>query len=77
MYCFLSSVVVPIVLVANKTDLTEGIHHLAYSHELLMMKEGYTMATKIGAYTYLKCSAKLSDGVWAVFKTAAKAVFQT
>ena len=77
MYCFLSSVVVPIVLVANKTDLTDGISHLAYNPEFLMMKEGYTMANKIGAYAYLKCSAKLNDGVWAVFETAAKAIFQT
>ena len=60
---------VPIVLVANKTDLlidTEAIHHLADE-----------MAEKIGAYAYLKCSAKADKGVWEVFETAVKAIFQT
>ena len=57
------------MLVANKTDLlidTEAIHHLADK-----------MAEKIGAYAYLKCSAKVDNGVWEVFETAVKAIFQT
>ena len=90
MMCIVFShpVLVPIVLVANKTDLldTEAIHHLAESnqeflmmedsYELLRMEESYAMAERIGAYAYLKCSAKLNEGVREVFETAGKAAFQ-
>ena len=68
MYSFLYSFVVPIVLVANKTDLlmnTEAIDHIADA-----------MAEKFDAFDYLKCSAKLDEGVWEVFDTAVQAALQ-
>ena len=68
MYYFLYLIVVPIILVANKTDLlmnTEAIDHIADA-----------IAEKFDAYDYLKCSAKEDDGVWEVFDSAVQAALQ-
>ena len=35
------------------------------------------MSEKIGAYTYLECSAKTNEGVRDVFETATRAALQT
>ena len=69
MLYFLYSVVVPIVLVANKTDLltdTDGIDHIADA-----------IAENIDAYDYLKCSAKLDKGVWEVFDSVVQAALRS
>ena len=71
---------VPIVLVGNKTDLIMDLSktlQLAESNKLLVTtEEGYAMAEKIGAYSYLECSAQLKEGVREVFVTAAQAFFE-
>ena len=69
MLYFLYSVVVPIVLVANKTDLltdTDAIDHIADA-----------IAENIDAYDYLKCSAKLDKGVWEVFDSVVQAALRS
>ena len=68
MYYFLYSVVVPILLVANKTDLLmdiEAIDHIADA-----------IAENIDAYDYLRCSAKLDKGVWQVFESVIEAAMR-
>ncbi|XP_066912183.1 ras-like GTP-binding protein RHO, partial [Clytia hemisphaerica] len=72
---------VPIILVANKTDLRDDdqiIFNLNESNqEPIQTKQGQEMAQKIGAFTYLECSAKLNEGVKEVFDTAARASLQS
>ncbi|XP_066445270.1 rho-related GTP-binding protein RhoB-like isoform X2 [Eleutherodactylus coqui] len=71
---------VPIILVANKTDLRNDEHirnELAQmEQQLLQTEDGRAMATRICAYKYLECSAKTNDGVREVVETAARAVLQ-
>jgi len=71
---------VPIVLVANKTDLrndSNTIRDLAkMKQEPLKSQEGCAMAEQINAFAYLECSAKSKEGVREVFETATKVALQ-
>ncbi len=67
---------VPVVLIGNKKDLRNDE---ATKKELMKMRQepvrpeqGRAMADKIGAYSYLECSAKTKEGVRAVFETATR-----
>jgi len=71
---------VPIILVGNKKDLRNDE---STKRELMKMKqepvkpeEGRAMAEKIGAFSYLECSAKSKEGVREVFETSTKAALQ-
>ncbi len=76
-----SVLVVPIVLVGNKKDLRTDEatrRELAKSkQEPVKTEEGRAMAEKIGAYSYLECTAKFNEGVREVFETATRAALQT
>lgn len=71
---------VPVILVGNKKDLRFDENT---TRELLKMKqepvkpeEGRAMAEKIGAFSYLECSAKCNEGVREVFEMATRAALQ-
>ena len=72
---------VPIVLVGNKKDLryddTTRRELAKAKQEPVKTEEGRVMSEKIGAYTYLECSAKTNEGVRDVFETATRAALQT
>ena len=76
---FLSLVVVPIVLVGTKKDITMDkdptFHHA--EGQPINSKDSHAMAKKIGAYAYLECSAKLNDGVLQVLDIALKAILES
>ena len=72
---------VPVVLIGNKKDLRNDE---STKKELMKMRQepvrpeqGRAMADKIGAYSYLECSAKTKDGVRAVFETATRAALHS
>ncbi|XP_017267398.1 rho-related GTP-binding protein RhoB [Kryptolebias marmoratus] len=71
---------VPIILVANKKDLRgdDGVRAELARMKLEPVKadEGRAMATRIGAYDYVECSAKTKEGVREVFESAARAALQ-
>ncbi len=71
---------VPIILVGNKKDLRndENIRRelLKIEQEPVTLEEGLAMAERIGASTYLECSARTKEGVREVFETAARAALQ-
>ncbi|KAG9494637.1 hypothetical protein GDO78_002138 [Eleutherodactylus coqui] len=71
---------VPIILVANKTDLRNDAHNhnelAEMEQKLLRTEDGQAMATRISTYEYLECSAKTNDGVREVVETATRAVLQ-
>uniref|UniRef100_A0A4W3JFF7 Rho-related GTP-binding protein RhoB n=1 Tax=Callorhinchus milii TaxID=7868 RepID=A0A4W3JFF7_CALMI len=71
---------VPVVLVGNKRDLrndeTVRKEMALVKQEPIRWEDGKAMAEKIGAYSYLECSAKTKEGVWAVFETAIRATLQ-
>jgi len=68
---------VPIVLVGNKLDLRnnpETLEALAkLKQQPVSRAAGQEMATKIGAFAYLECSARTKEGVQQVFETANRA----
>ena len=68
------------MLVGNKNDLRMGedasLHLTESNQEFVTMEDGHAMAEKIGAYTYVECSAKLNYGVREVFETAVRAIFK-
>ena len=68
---------VPIILVGNKKDIRSDQTVL---NELAKMKvqpvtfnEGQAMSQKIGAFGFVECSAKTTEGVRAVFEMATRA----
>ncbi|XP_026237716.1 transforming protein RhoA-like isoform X2 [Urocitellus parryii] len=71
---------VPILLVGNKNDLRNDEHtrqKLAkMKQEPVKPEEGKDMANGIGAFGYMECSAKIKDGVRAVFEMATRAALQ-
>jgi len=68
---------IPIVLVANKKDLRkdpETIQQLGRNkQEPITTEEGRDMATNIGAFAFLECSARTKEGVREVFEAANRA----
>lgn len=70
---------VPFILVGNKLDLRgnlETIENLKESNSSpVSRQEGERMARKIGAHSYMECSAKLLLGVRDVFEEAARISF--
>ncbi|TNM86468.1 hypothetical protein fugu_006698 [Takifugu bimaculatus] len=71
---------VPIILVGNKKDLRNDEHtrrELAkMKQEPVKSEEGRDMASRIGAFGYMECSAKTKDGVREVFEMATRAALQ-
>lgn len=67
-------------LSGNKKDLRNDeatkIELGKMKQEPVRAEEGRTMADKIGAFSFLECSAKTKDGVRQVFETATKAALQ-
>ncbi|PAA56024.1 hypothetical protein BOX15_Mlig008754g1 [Macrostomum lignano] len=72
---------VPIILIGNKKDLRNDErtrHELAkMRQELVRSEDGRAMAERIGAVSYIECSAKTKEGVREVFETATRAALQT
>jgi len=68
---------IPIVLVGNKKDLRkdpETIQQLGRNkQEPISTEEGRDMATNIGAFAFLECSARTKEGVREVFEAANRA----
>merc|ERR1712130_985615 len=68
---------VPIVLVGNKLDLRNNPDTLQLLAKLKQQPvpraAGQEMATRIGAFAYLECSARTKEGVQQVFETANRA----
>ena len=69
---------VPVVLVGMKKDLqvddqTSKELSKSSKQEPVKTEHGRAMAARIRAYAYLKCSAKLNEGVREVFETATRA----
>ena len=79
MSAFFSLILVPVMLIGNKTDIR--MDRIAKLHlrmrlvEPIKMVDGLAMAQKIGAYGYLECSAKLNDGVRELFDMTFRAIF--
>lgn len=71
---------VSIVLVGNKKDLRddERTKNLLMKMKLTPIKfeQGQALANKIGAFSYLECSAKTREGVREVFETATRAALK-
>ena len=71
---------VPIILVANKSDLRneeETISQLQkFKQTPVTFEQGQKMAERINAFTYLECSAKAREGVQTIFETAASAALK-
>lgn len=71
---------VPVVLVANKSDLRTDpaiVSELAtHKQTPVSLERGEEVSRRIGAHAYMECSAKLKDGVRAVFDTAVRAALQ-
>ncbi|XP_045191267.2 ras-like GTP-binding protein rhoA [Mercenaria mercenaria] len=71
---------VPIVLVGNKQDLRDDedvrCELATMKQEPVKLEDGRAMAERIGAFSYLECSAKSMDGVVEVFQEATRAALQ-
>ena len=68
---------VPIVLVANKTDLQYKIGKLSENEERpVSTSEGQEIARKLKAFAFRECSALTEHGINEVFKTALLATQQ-
>ena len=71
---------VPFLLIATKKDLRqdpEMKQQLAHDKQCFVQtEEGSGMAEKVGAWSYLECSAKTREGVREVFDSAARASLQ-
>lgn len=71
---------VPIILVGNKKDLRNDDYTRRelgkMKQEPVRTEEGRDMATRIGAFDFIECSAKTKDGVREVFETATRAALK-
>ncbi|OLY85718.1 GTP-binding protein rhoA [Smittium mucronatum] len=71
----------PIILVGCKKDLRRDprvVDELARNGlQPVSTEQAMAVATKIGAYKYLECSAKENDGIREVFEAATRAALQT
>ena len=71
---------VPFLLISTKKDLrNDPATKLALEREkmyIIRPDQGKSMAEKVGAYSYLECSAKTREGVREVFDTATRAALQ-
>ena len=71
---------VPFLLIATKKDLRSDPgtkQQLAYDKQSIVRSEqGRSMAEKVGAWSYLECSAKTREGVREVFDNATRAALQ-
>jgi len=71
---------VPIILVGNKKDIRNDeqvLMELAKAKESpVRPEEGKSMADRIGAVSYMECSAKTKDGVREVFEAATRAAIK-
>jgi GTPase SAR1 family protein len=71
---------VPIILVGNKIDLRNDKNVIKSlmktKREPIKHEQGLEMANKIGACTYLECSAKRKEGIQVIFETAARVVLK-
>jgi len=71
---------VPIVLVGNKKDLRNDDYTIKElqraKQQPVSYSEGEQMASRIGAKSYLECSALTKEGVRDVFEAATKAALQ-
>jgi len=71
---------VPVVLVGTKKDLRTDRQALDEMEQRQVKPvcedEAKLMATRIGAFAYLECSAKTREGVQSIFETATKAALE-
>lgn len=72
---------VPVLLVGNKKDLRNDEHTkrelMKLRQEPVRPEQGRAMADRIGAYSYLECSAKTKEGVRQVFETATRSALNS
>lgn len=67
---------VPYLLIATKRDLRTDPAMRSMHKEIVMPEEGRGMADRVGAWSYLECSAKTREGVREVFDMATRAALQ-
>ncbi|KAK2160664.1 hypothetical protein LSH36_128g04017 [Paralvinella palmiformis] len=71
----------PFILVANKSDLRNDAETLAkladQNVKPISYEDGAQMASRVGAYAYLECSARTREGVQSVFEVAVRAALPT
>ena len=67
---------VPIILVGNKMDLRNDPYPGIEPRPAVTFEDGQAMAEKIGAFSYLECSAKNNEKVREVFESATRAALQ-
>ncbi len=71
---------VPFLLIATKKDLrTDPVIKQQLAHDkqsIVSPEEGRSMAERVGAWSYLECSAKTREGVREVFDNATRAALQ-
>ena len=68
---------IPYILVGNKSELRNDLslsdRLAAAGKSVVSYNEGLQASQRIGAYTYLECSARKLAGIQTVFETAVKA----
>lgn len=67
---------VPFLLIGTKTDLRTESVTAGNSQANVSLEEGRSLAKRIGASSYLECSAKHGTGVKEVFENAVRAALQ-